>query len=81
MLRNKVLSTLLPLSIFTVALAAPVHALHPPPSDEPISSSGGSTSGGSTSGGTDVPEPSSMILFGAGAAALMAARRRKARKD
>ena len=51
--------------------ASPAHALKYPPKDQPVSSSGGS------SGGTPVPEPSSLALFGAGAAAFMLTKRRR----
>lgn len=68
-------SGLFALTLLGVAFAAPVQAMKEPPKD-PIS---GSTSGGS-SGGTAVPEPSSLALFGAGAAAFMFARRRAAKK-
>ena len=51
--------------------ATPAQAMKEPPKDTPISSSGGS------SGGTPVPEPSSMLIFGAGAVALMLGKRRR----
>lgn len=61
-----------------IAVTVPAHAMKEPPKDTPISSSGSSGgSSGSSGGGTPVPEPSSLILFGAGAAAFMAAKRRK----
>lgn len=69
--------------LVAIGLAAtPAYAMKDPPKDEPISSSsGGSTSGGSTSGGgTPVPEPSSLALFGAGAAAFMMSKRRRKAK-
>ena len=81
--RTDALCGLFALSLAGVAFAAPAQAMKPPPQDPGSSSStsGGSTSGGSTSGGTSVPEPSSLALFGAGAAAFMIARRRAAKKD
>ena len=50
--------------------ATPAQAMKEPPT-EPTTSSGGST------GGTPVPEPSSMLIFGAGAVALMLGKRRR----
>lgn len=60
--------TLFPATLLMLSLAAPAHAMKEPPSEPGT---------GSSSGGTAVPEPSSMILFGAGAAALLVSRRRK----
>lgn len=87
--RRHVLASTFALTMLGIAGAAPAYAMKTPPQEPVSSSSGGSsgsTSGGSTgssssgsSGGTAVPEPSSMALFGAGAAAFMAARRRKAK--
>ena len=58
----------LPAAALVIAVAAPAFAMQVPPTEPGT---------GSSSGGTAVPEPSSMILFGAGAAALLASRRRK----
>lgn len=58
----------IPAAGLLMAAATPAFAMKVPPT-EPGS--------GATGGGTSVPEPSSMILFGAGAAALLASRRRK----
>lgn len=56
------------------SLAVPAHAMKETPT-EPTGTSGGTTS----SGGTAVPEPAMAALFGAGAAAILLAKRR--RKD
>lgn len=71
MFRKSLVPQILPAAVLAIAVAAPVHAMKLPP-QEP---------GSSTGGGTNVPEPSSMILFGAGAAAVLIGRRRKARRD
>ncbi len=55
------------------SLAVPAHAMKETPT-EPTG-----TSGGTSSGGTAVPEPAMAALFGAGAAAILLAKRR--RKD
>jgi hypothetical protein len=64
--------SVVPAALLMVSLAAPAHAMKEPPSEPGT---------GSSSGGTAVPEPSSMILFGAGAAALLASRRRQKRAE
>lgn len=58
----------LPAAALLMSVAAPAFAMQVPPTEPGT---------GSSSGGTAVPEPSSMILFGAGAAALLVSRRRK----
>lgn len=72
MRRINMLPALLAMTMFGASIAAPAQALKPPPKDTPT---------GSSSGGTPVPEPSSMILFGAGAAAFMLTKRRKQTRD
>ncbi len=67
MTKFNILPALIVASAIGIA-ATPVHAMKEPPSEPPTSSS---------SGGTPVPEPSSIILFGAGAAAFMFGNRRK----
>ena len=65
------LSGVLSLALLGVIVATPAHAMKEPPAEPGT---------GGSSGGTAVPEPSSLALFGAGAAAFMMTRRRAARK-
>lgn len=73
MRRVNMLPALLAVTMLGASIAAPAQALKPPPKDTPTGSSGGN--------GTPVPEPSSLILFGAGAAAFMLTKRRKQDRD
>lgn len=61
-----------PAAALMMAIASPALAMTLPPTEPGT---------GSSSGGTAVPEPSSMIFFGAGAVALLALRRRKHLRD
>lgn len=68
----------LALAMVAASFAVPAQAMKDTPT-EPTGTSGGTTSSGGTSssGGTAVPEPATAALFGAGAAAILLAKRRR----